>query len=200
MIPSDFELIRNGCAKVGPNTYESNLIPNLFFINPPIIADPDGRGTFQELYERSRDIDPFANVPAFVQQSESNSVYGTVRGIHFERMWKLVRCVAGEIFCAYIQVFGVDTPIVHTALLTPYTGSVLIPPGVGNSFVALSESATYSYSVTRKYLDLTDSEKKPLHLLDPDLPIDWPIPTEEMILSNRDQNGLNLVDFRKENS
>ncbi len=134
----------------------------------------DERGTVREFLRMSA-LDGFGTVR---QINVTESGYGAVRGLHGEDTTKLVGCIAGEAFGAYLDARP-DSPSygkVVTVELSPGT-QVLVPPGVCNGFQSLSEAGTqYLYCFTEEwYPGMPGTAFSPL---DDGLGISWPIPVD----------------------
>lgn len=156
----------------------------------------DARGFFIENYHKQR----FAEhgiTDEFVQDNHSRSVYGVLRGIHYQDMsmpmGKLVRCTEGVIFDVAVDL-RVGSPTlgqwVGIELSADNMLQVMVPVGFGHAFVALSEFVQVHYKATGYY---APSAEGTIAWDDPDLAIDWPIRTP--ILSARDSNGMRFRDY-----
>jgi dTDP-4-dehydrorhamnose 3,5-epimerase len=138
----------------------------------------DERGTVRELFRASAYAELLAGLGTWEQVNVTETRRGGVRGLHGEAMTKLVACVAGEAFGAYLDArpgsptFGV----VETVALRPGV-QVLVPPGVCNGFQALSDpSCQYLYCFTAEWVPgMAGTAYTPL---DPGLAIPWPLPID----------------------
>lgn len=166
-------------------------IPGVIEIVPQFISD--SRGYFFESYRHSRFTEN--GIPEhFVQENQSWSKQGTLRGLHLQAypygQSKLVTCLHGQIFDVAVDVrpdsatFGAW---VGVELSSKKSNSLYIPIGFAHGFYVLSESATVSYQCGGYYH--RESERS-VRWNDPTLNIDWPIsPTIPTILSDKDQNA-----------
>jgi dTDP-4-dehydrorhamnose 3,5-epimerase len=134
----------------------------------------DDRGTVREFFRESTYAGPLAGV-AWRQVNVTESGFGAVRGLHGEAMTKLVSCVSGEAFGAYLdtRVESVTYGAVVTVELRAGV-QVLVPAGVCNGFQSVSESGTqYLYCFTEEWVPgMAGTAFNPL---DPALDIKWPI-------------------------
>ena len=160
-------------------------IEDLFYFEPKVFNDE--RGYFFESY---KDIN-FGNFN-FIQDNESKSKFGVLRGIHYQnsphQQTKLVRVISGE-----IQEVAVDLrPNSETykkyfsiILNDVNKKQLLIPKGFGHAFLTLSQEAIVSYKVDSYYDKNSESGYR---YNDPSINIDWHLGEEEMFLSKKDKN------------
>ena len=134
----------------------------------------------------------------FVQDNESLSSYGVVRGLHFQRppftQAKLVRCVRGKVLDVVVDLrHGSPTFGRHTCVEISGENhrQVLIDKGFAHGFAVLSETAVFQYKCDEFYHPEADGG---IQLLDPALGIDWRIPASEMLLSDKDRRLPLLAD------
>lgn len=163
-------------------------------IEGPLIIEPrvfgDSRGYFFESWSQ-RDFDAAVGPLRFVQDNESKSVYGVVRGLHFQRppytQAKLVRCVEGRVLDIAVDIRrGSPTFLKHISVeLNGDSHRMLfIPKGFAHGFSVLSETAVFQYKCDEFYNPEADSG---IQLLDPRLGIEWGVPEEKMIVSEKDR-------------
>ena len=163
-------------------------IPGLLIIEPRIFKD--ARGYFFESFSQ-REFDELIGPRTFVQDNESRSVHGVVRGLHFQKppytQTKVVRCVRGRILDVVVDIrkgsptFGKS----FSAVLSEENHLQLyIPKGFAHGFSVLSDFAVFQYKCDEFYHPEADSG---IQVLDPALGIDWLIPEDEMILSDKDK-------------
>lgn len=139
---------------------------------------PDERGWFRESF-RASELEA-AGIPArFVQENESSSHRGVVRGLHFQAepfaQGKLVRCTNGRVFDVAVDVRPGSATLGKSVQveLDPGTGNALwLPPGFAHGFQALTDAATLAYLVTAEYRP--DAERT-VRWSDPDIGIRWPL-------------------------
>ena len=162
-------------------------IDGVFIIEPRIFKD--SRGYFFESFSQ-REFDEKVGKITFVQDNESKSSYGVMRGLHFQRppytQSKLVRCVKGSVLDVAVDIRkGSPTYGQHVAVeLTEESHlSVFIPKGFAHGFAVLSETAVFQYKCDEFYHPEADGG---INIFDDSLGIDWRIPTEKAILSEKD--------------
>ncbi|QDU81055.1 dTDP-4-dehydrorhamnose 3,5-epimerase [Polystyrenella longa] len=164
-------------------------IPDVLLIKPSVFED--ARGFFKETYQEERYHKIGVGVQ-FVQDNNSRSQRGTLRGLHYQlehSQGKLVQVFRGEIFDVAVDLrrssptFGKWT----SAILSEHNHLQLyIPPGFAHGFYVLSELAEFSYKCSDYYFP---EHEKTLLWNDPQLDIEWPI-TESPLLSEKDQQGI----------
>ena len=164
-------------------------IPGLVIIEPKVFGD--ARGYFFEAFNRQAFYDAVGQVD-FVQDNESRSSYGVVRGLHFQKgEWaqaKLVRVVEGSVLDVAVDIRpGSPTYGQHVAVELSGDNHLefFIPRGFAHGFSVLSETAVFQYKCDNYYHP--DAEGA-IAWDDPDLAIDWRIPSERVILSEKDRN------------
>ena len=162
-------------------------LDGLVVLKPIIIKDR--RGYFMESYHKKHTNKLIGNVK-FVQDNESESSRGVLRGLHFQNppyaQAKLVRCLKGSVLDVALDLRKDSITYGHfeTNLLSEENKNQLfIPKGFAHGFVVLSETAIFSYKVDNYYN--SDSESGILWN-DPDLKIDWKINKNEIIVSQKD--------------
>lgn len=152
----------------------------------------DERGFFLETHRMNELTEALGRKPEFVQQNHSRSAKNVLRGIHTAKWEKLVYCVRGEIFCAFVdtradsKTFGAVEEIM---IGEKNRVKIFIPIGVGNSMCVISEYADYLYDVTDYY---TPDGETATQWNDPVLGINWPV--AEPTLSQRDLDAKGFVE------
>ncbi len=171
-------------------------IEGLLIIEPRIFSD--ARGYFFESFSQ-RDFDEKVGHVTFVQDNESMSTRGVIRGLHFQRppytQTKLVRCVRGAVLDIAVDIRkGSPTYGQHVAV--ELTGDnhrqFFISKGFAHGFAVLSETAVFQYKCDDFYHPEADDG---ISIQDETLGIDWRIPTEQAILSQKDTRHVCLKDF-----
>ena len=172
-----------------------------------VIIEPrvffDSRGYFFESFSK-REFDKAVMPVEFVQDNESKSVYGVARGLNFQRMpysqSKLVRCVRGAVLDVVVDLrHGSPTFGQHEAVeLTEENHRMLfIPRGFAHGFSVLSDEAVFQYKCDNYYHPESEGG---ISIGDTSLGIDWRIPQDSLILSEKDLHHPTLaeapVDFR----
>lgn len=171
-------------------------IEGVKIIEPKIFEDE--RGYFLESYNNLNFINNIGYVD-FVQDNESKSSYGVMRGLHFQRpphtQAKLVRCVRGAVLDVAVDLRkGSPTYGKHVAveLTEDNHRQLFIPKGFAHGFSVLSDTAVFQYKCDDFYHPELDGG---INILDESLEIDWKIPTEKAILSEKDTKHPMLKDF-----
>lgn len=171
-------------------------IEGLLVIEPQVFRD--ARGYFVETYNEQRYRE--AGIEAqFVQDNQSCSSYGVVRGLHFQRppytQAKLVSCTVGRVLDVAVDLRK-DSPTFgqwySVELSAENHRQFFIPRGFAHGFSVLSETAVFAYKCDNLYHPEADGG---LLLSDPDLAIDWQVPAEARILSEKDQKHPLLKDL-----
>lgn len=171
-------------------------IEGVVVIEPRIFEDP--RGYFFESFSQA-DFDSCVREVRFVQDNESRSSYGVMRGLHFQRppftQAKLVRCVRGAVLDVAVDLRkGSPTYGRHVAVeLTEENHlQLFIPKGFAHGFAVLSETAVFQYKCDEFYHPEADGG---ISILDSSLGIEWRIPVEHAVLSEKDTRHPLLKDF-----
>ena len=170
-------------------------IPGVVLIEPKVFGD--SRGYFFESYSK-RDFDRMVRPVTFVQDNESMSSYGVVRGLHYQKgafsQSKLVRVIEGKVLDVAVDIrkgsptFGQHVSIVLSA---ENHRQLFIPRGFAHGFAVLSEKAVFQYKCDNLY---APSSEGTIAWNDPSLGIDWMIPSEDVILSEKDKRHPLLKD------
>ncbi|MDQ6658702.1 MAG: dTDP-4-dehydrorhamnose 3,5-epimerase [Actinomycetota bacterium] len=165
----------------------STAIDGLLVITMKQVSED--RGVVREFYRASAYSAELAGLGGWQQINVTESKHGAIRGLHGESMVKLVSCVAGEAFGAYLDARHDSASYgrLVTVPLAPGT-QVLVPAGVCNGFQSLSEAGTqYLYCFTEEWKPgMSGIAFSPL---DPGLGMDWPIavdPTNPALVSAKD--------------
>ena len=171
-------------------------IEGLKIIEPRIFTD--ARGYFFESYSK-KVFDAEVAPVDFVQDNESRSSFGVIRGLHFQRppfaQAKLVRCVRGAVLDVAVDIRkGSPTFGRHVAVELTEDNHLqfFIPRGFAHGFAVLSEEALFQYKCDNFYSPECDGG---ISLSDPDLRIDWRIDPAKAILSDKDLRHPLLQDF-----
>lgn len=171
-------------------------IPGVVIIEPRLFKDD--RGYFFESFSE-RDFNTQLREVKFVQDNESMSSYGVMRGLHFQRppytQSKLVRCVKGAVLDVAVDIRkGSPTygQYVAVELTEENHRQFFVPRGFAHGFAVLSETAIFQYKCDNFYHPEADGG---ISILDDSLGIDWRIPTDHAILSEKDTKHPLLKDF-----
>lgn len=170
-------------------------LEGVLIIEPRVFKD--ARGYFFESFSQ-REFDEKVRPIRFVQDNESMSTYGVVRGLHYQRMpytqSKLVRCVKGRVLDVAVDIRrGSPTFGQHVAveLSEENHRQLFIPRGFAHGFSVLSDVAVFQYKCDNFYHPEADAG---IQLMDEALGIDWRIPIEQAILSEKDIHHAKLCD------
>ena len=171
-------------------------IDGLLILEPRIFED--SRGYFFESFSQ-KDFNQQVGPVVFVQDNESKSSFGVMRGLHFQRppytQSKLVRCVKGSVLDVAVDIRkGSPTYGQHVAveLTEDNHRQFFIPKGFAHGFAVLSETAVFQYKCDEFYHPESEGG---ISILDETLNIDWRIPTDKAILSDKDTKHPLLKDF-----
>lgn len=176
-------------------------IDGVIIIEPRIFED--SRGYFFESFSQ-REFDEkvtpiLGHTINFVQDNESMSSYGVMRGLHFQRppytQSKLVRCVKGAVLDVAVDIRkGSSTYGQHVAveLTQENHRQFFVPRGFAHGFAVLSEIVVFQYKCDEFYHPEADGG---ISIIDDSLGIDWRIPTDKALLSDKDTKHALFKDF-----
>jgi dTDP-4-dehydrorhamnose 3,5-epimerase len=174
---------------------ETTPIKDLLIINPSVYED--NRGYFFESYNQRffREQGIYTN---FVQDNQSISVKGVLRGLHFQKIApqaKLVRCIVGEVYDVVVDLrkssetykkwFGVKLSEDNMKMM-------FVPKGFAHGFVTLSDVAVFHYKCDELYMPSADGG---IIYNDPEINIDWGVDVSQLIMSDKDRVLPKLVDI-----
>ena len=172
-------------------------IKGLYVIEPKVFGD--SRGYFFEAFSQ-REFEKVIGPVNFVQDNESKSCYGVVRGLHFQKgtnaQAKLVRAVKGKVLDVAVDLRkGSPTYGKHFAveLSEDNHRQMFIPKGFAHGFSVLSEEAIFQYKCDAYYAPESEGA---VAWDDPDLAIDWRIPADKVLLSAKDSCHPKLKDIK----
>ena len=173
---------------------EQTKLQGVVLITPRVFAD--ARGFFMETFN-ARDAAEAGLPTDFVQDNQSQSSRGVLRGLHYQfPCWqgKLIRAVNGEIFDVAVDLRQ-DSPTYGewfgVVLSAENNKQMYVPEGFAHGFVVLSTSADVVYKCTTVY---EPSQDKCLMWNDPDIGIKWPI--DEPVVSDKDRNGQRFKNLK----
>ena len=171
-------------------------IEGVIIINPQIFKD--SRGYFFESFSQ-REFNEKVTPIQFVQDNESCSSYGVMRGLHFQKppysQSKLVRCVKGSVLDVAVDIRkGSPTYGKHVAVELSAENHLqfFIPKGFAHGFAVLSEEAIFQYKCDEFY---TPQSEGGIQLMDESLGINWPISADKAILSEKDKKYPKLSEI-----
>ena len=169
-----------------------------FILEPTVFED--SRGYFFEAYHEDKMEEILGYKPTFVQDNQSNSSYGVVRGLHMQAgehsQAKLVRVVEGAVIDVAVDVRpGSETygQSVAVELSADNKRQLFIPRGFLHGFSVISDSATFFYKCDNGYNKASEDGVYPL---DQEIGIDWGVPADKMIISEKDQEAQSFQTFK----
>ena len=174
--------------------YETS-IDGVYVIEPTVFGDE--RGYFMETYEKNA-FEEIGITGDFIQDNQSCSKKGVLRGLHFQKnhsQAKIVRCIKGEVFDVAVDLrpgsrtYGKWEGVV---LSGENKKMLYIPRGFAHGFAVLSDVAVFQYKCDNFYHPEADGG---ISIIDDSLGIDWNIPTDKAILSEKDTKHDLLKDF-----
>ena len=172
-------------------------IEGVIIVEPRIFKD--GRGYFFESFSQ-REFEEKVCKTTFVQDNESKSSYGVVRGLHFQKppfaQSKLVRVIKGAVLDVAVDIRK-GSPTFGQYVSVELTGEnhrqFFIPRGFAHGFSVLSEEVIFQYKCDNFYSPQSEGA---IAWNDPDLNIDWRIPAEKVVLSEKDSKHPRLKDWQ----
>ena len=174
----------------------ATLLEGVIIIEPCIFLD--NRGYFLESFSQ-KEFDEKVRPIRFVQDNESKSSYGVIRGLHYQKVpyaqSKLVRCVKGCVLDVAVDIRkGSPTLGKHVAIELSEDNhrQLFIPKGFAHGFAVLSDEAVFQYKCDEFY---APQSEEGIQLFDPDLEIDWKISMEKVVLSAKDMQRECLKDI-----
>jgi dTDP-4-dehydrorhamnose 3,5-epimerase len=170
-------------------------IEGIVIIEPQVFGD--SRGYFMETYQKEKYAAAGIDV-TFVQDNESMSSYGVIRGLHYQAepfaQAKLIRVVAGRVLDVAVDIrknsptFG---KIFTLELSSENKLQLFLPHGIAHGFAVLSDYAIFTYKCDNFY---APQSERTIRFDDPSLAIDWKIPVENRIISDKDKKGVAFAD------
>ena len=172
-------------------------IEGVLIIEPKVFSD--SRGYFFESFNAKEFAEKTGLDVTFVQDNESMSTRGVLRGLHFQlppfSQAKLVRCVKGSVLDVTVDIRK-GSPTYGKYAMCELTGGnhrmFFIPKGMAHGFCVLSDKAIFQYKCDEFYHPEAEGG---IAWNDPDIAIQWPIPLHEILLSERDKHHPHLKDF-----
>ena len=171
-------------------------IQDVYILEPSVFGD--NRGYFLESFNLEKFEENVCPIK-FVQDNESKSSKGVLRGLHFQKppfhQAKLVRCIEGRVMDVAVDIRkGSPTYGKHLALELSGENKrqLFIPRGFAHGFSVLSETAVFAYKVDNTYAPASDSG---IRFDDKELNIDWGLTEEDIQLSEKDKNLQSFKDF-----
>ncbi|WP_195341100.1 MULTISPECIES: dTDP-4-dehydrorhamnose 3,5-epimerase [Bacteroides] len=173
--------------------YIQTEIDGVWIIEPKIFSDP--RGYFMEAFKQ-QEFDATIGQINFIQDNESKSSFGTLRGLHYQKgdycQAKLVRVIKGEVLDVAVDLrkssptFGKHISVL---LSDDNKRQLFIPRGFAHGFLVKSEEAVFTYKVDNIYAPQAEAS---IIYNDPALGIDWPIADSQLVMSEKDRQAGNF--------
>lgn len=173
--------------------YIETEIQGVYVLEPRVFQD--ARGYFMETWNQA-DFDKHIDKVTFIQDNESKSSYGVLRGLHYQKgefsQAKLVRVIKGRVLDVAVDIrkssptFG---KYVLAELSEENKRQLFIPRGFAHGFLVLSDEAVFTYKVDNVYAPQAEAGIK---WNDEDIAIEWPIDPKDLILSEKDTRALSL--------
>ncbi|NFO05249.1 dTDP-4-dehydrorhamnose 3,5-epimerase [Clostridium botulinum] len=185
---------------MGNFIFNKTSIDGVYIIEPKVFGD--NRGYFMEIYNREQFLEAGLDM-TFVQDNESRSTKGVLRGLHFQKkhsQGKLVRATKGEVFDVAVDLrHGSPTYGKYEAVILTEENKkqFYIPEGFAHGFLVLSDEAVFNYKCTDLYAPEYDGG---VMWNDNDINIKWPLDKiEDIVLSEKDKVHPNLKDLDLKN-
>lgn len=183
--------------QVGNFIFIETSIEDVYIIEPKKIGD--NRGYFMETYKESDFKEAGLNY-LFIQDNQSKSKKGVLRGLHFQKFHpqaKLVRCIEGEVFdvCVDLRKNSPTYGKWESVILSAEKGNqFMIPRGFAHGFLVLSDTATFCYKCDELYYP---NDEGGIMWNDSKIGIKWPF-SDNILLSDKDKNYQSLVENKVE--
>ena len=175
--------------------YLKTEIDGVWIIQQKVLND--ARGYFFEAWKKE-EFEQHVGRVDFIQDNESKSSYGVLRGLHYQKgdssQAKLVRVIKGRVVDVAVDIrrnsptFG---KYVMVELSDENKRQFFIPRGFAHGFLVLSDEAVFTYKVDNPYAPQSEAS---IRYDDPDIAINWPIDAKDILTSEKDLNGLSLKD------
>jgi len=181
--------------KLNESVYKTS-IAGLYFIDHSLYRDD--RGFYSELTKLPEVENVIKQSFEVKQVNLSYSTTNVIRGMHAEGWDKIATVVCGGAFCALADIrpesptFGQVETFHLGPLYGAVRGSLYVSRGIANSFCVPEGEVDYLYLVNELYKDRDKKGDKSISLFDPDLNIRWPIPKDQMVISERDRQAVTL--------
>ena len=174
---------------------QTTEIEGIVIVEPQVFGD--SRGYFMETYQKEKYAAAGIDV-TFVQDNESMSRYGVVRGLHYQAepyaQAKLIRVVAGRVLDVAVDIRK-NSPtygkVFTLELSSENKLQLFLPHGIAHGFAVLSDYAIFTYKCDNFY---APQSERTIRLDDSSLAIDWKIPVENRIIYDKDKKGVAFAD------
>jgi dTDP-4-dehydrorhamnose 3,5-epimerase len=172
-------------------------IKGLWILEPKVWKDD--RGYFMETYKKE-EFDAHIGTTDFIQDNESKSSFGVLRGLHYQEgeasQAKLVRVIEGSVLDVAVDIRK-NSPTFGKYKMVELTADnkkqFFVPRGFAHGFLVLSETATFVYKVDNRY---SPAAERTINYNDPDINISWPLDPAQFILSEKDKAGKSLKEIQ----
>ncbi|MGO3690179.1 MAG: dTDP-4-dehydrorhamnose 3,5-epimerase [Psychroflexus halocasei] len=179
---------------------EKTKLKDCLIIKPRIFKDE--RGSFMETFRLNILEEVLGREIKFVQDNQSTSYYGSIRGLHLQvgekSQAKLVRVVKGEVLDVVVDLRP-DSPTFKQKfsyhLNDKNNHQLFVPKGCAHGFACLSEEVIFAYKCDTYY---DKNAERGIYFADKDLNIDWQIPEKDRIISEKDASNPSLSEFLEE--
>lgn len=175
--------------------FTEQKIKGVWVIEPRVFNDP--RGYFMESFKQNL-FDQHIGETTFIQDNESCSSFGVLRGLHYQTgefsQAKLVRAIHGRVLDVAVDLRKTSSTFgqyVAVELSEENKKQLFIPRGFAHGFAVLSESAVFSYKVDNVY---SPQHEASILWSDPTIGIEWGLDAKDMVLSPKDEAGVKLSD------
>lgn len=175
--------------------YIQTEIDGVWVIEPKVFSD--ARGYFMEAF-KEEEFKAHVGDVHFVQDNESKSSFGVLRGLHYQKgecsQAKLVRVIKGKVLDVAVDLrkssptFGKHVSI---ELSEENKRQFFIPRGFAHGFLVLSDEAIFTYKVDNVYAPMAEAS---IRYDDATIGIDWPVPAGQLLLSEKDGHGVSFQD------
>jgi dTDP-4-dehydrorhamnose 3,5-epimerase len=170
--------------------FTETILKGVWIIEPKVFTDT--RGYFMETFKQS-EFEKHIGKINFIQDNESQSGYGVLRGLHYQlppfEQSKLVRVIQGKVLDVAVDIrpqsptFG---KYVAVELSAENKRQLFVPRGMAHGFLVLEDHTVFTYKVDNQY---APQAERGIRFDDPDIGIDWPIPADRLVLSDKDVAG-----------
>jgi dTDP-4-dehydrorhamnose 3,5-epimerase len=169
-------------------TFSETTIKGVWIIEPKVFTDL--RGYFMEAFKQS-EFEKHIGKINFIQDNESQSGYGVLRGLHYQlppfEQSKLVRVIQGKVLDVAVDIrrhsptFGKHVAV---ELSAENKRQLFVPRGMAHGFLVLEDHTVFTYKVDNVY---APHAERGIRFDDPDIGINWPLPAEKLVLSAKDR-------------
>ncbi len=175
--------------------YIKTEIEGVWILQPKVYDD--ARGYFFEVFKQS-DFEQHVGKVNFIQDNESKSTYGVLRGLHYQKgdlsQAKLVRVISGKVLDVAVDIRK-NSPTFGKHVMVELSGEnkrqFFIPRGFAHGFLVMSDEAVFTYKVDNLYSPQNEAS---IRFDDPDLAIQWPVNMDEVLTSPKDLTAVSLKD------